>query len=74
MAYMLCGLQEITAKDKKYYKAVVLDNDCNISDIFTTEQKFNQLKNYMYKDISNIIKLQYIRDIKGYKLAIDSDK
>lgn len=74
MSYVLVGLTDIQTKDKKYFKACVVDDDCNISDIFVSEKKFNELKNYMYKDIASIIHLQYIRETKSYKLAISSDK
>lgn len=70
--FMLVGVK-FFGKDKKYYQAVLVDDDTNIINVFITEEVYKYLQNFVYKDITNLCYLVYDRNSGYYRIAIEKN-
>lgn len=69
MKFILVGLIKFGTK-KEFYQAVVIDNEGNTSKVFIDLDTYNNLRNLLYKDITNIIIYQFDRATSQYRLSI----
>lgn len=72
---MSCKRKVSRNSGKEYCKAIVFDFDNDICfDIFTDDDSFNFLNEYVGKSVDDIIVFHYDVEKKAYKLSFDINK
>lgn len=69
--FVLIGLKNFKSKDKIYNQAIIKDDDSNIITVFITNEVYDFLKNYMYKEITSLCYLVYDRNTGFYRISIE---
>lgn len=66
MEFVLLDIKKFIAKNgKEFYQAIVMDDMYNVSKIFVTKEKADELQNYIKEEITDMIQFIYKAD-KGF--------
>lgn len=66
MEFILLDIKKFIAKNgKEFYQAIVMDDMYNVSKIFVTKEKADELQNYIKEEITDMIQFIYKAD-KGF--------
>lgn len=66
MEFILLDIKKFIAKNgKEFFQAIVMDDMYNVSKIFVTKEKADELQNYIKEEITDMIQFIYKAD-KGF--------